>query len=83
MSIIRNHTKVVRLLLQQHEIDINIKTDRGSTALILAAATGNYALVRLLLEHNTIDINAVDDRQQTAHAWAARKGYAKILKLLN
>ncbi|PIG81822.1 hypothetical protein AARAC_011975 [Aspergillus arachidicola] len=83
VSIIRNHTKVVRLLVQQHEIDINIKTDRGSTALILAAATGKYALVRLLLEHTTIDINAVDDRQQTAHAWAARKGYAEILKLLN
>ncbi len=54
----------------------------GSTALMLAANSGNAEIVRLLIERGA-NINASENKKgQTALMWAAAEGHSEIVSLL-
>ena len=53
-------------LLQQPEIDVNVRDDNGGTPLIYASLYGHLEIVELLLKSN-----ANTDIQDTLHGWTA------------
>ncbi len=52
---IHNHFEVVKLLLEQPNIDINAKDANGKTALTLARHFGNKDIVNLLKKHGATE----------------------------
>jgi len=62
----KQNTEEVLELISNPKIDINIKTRRYETPLILAANKGKLDIVRVLLGHKDIDVNATTDRGKTA-----------------
>ena len=56
MAIEKVNTDIVKLLLKNDKIDVNIKCN-NDTPLILAAARGSTEIVELLLSQPNIDIN--------------------------
>lgn len=62
--------------------DINIRTDDGSTALILAARFGHYQLVSMLLKRDGVDVTAADKVKMTAIHYSACNGHYGCLQPL-
>lgn len=64
--------------------NVNLKTQDGNTALMLAAAnpTGGLRLVNYLLSKPQIDVNVTNKLGETALMRAARYGHDEIAKLL-
>ena len=75
-----NHSAIVNRLLAA-EADVNVRNDRGETALHKAAWSANPAIVKLLLEAG-IEVNARERAGETALHRAARSGHSEIVKLL-
>ena len=88
------HVDIVVKLLIEANVDVDIKNDRGNTALILASARGDYiyrgdtrgsgvgkTLVKLLLEAGA-DVNIQNSSGRTALMAASGQGYTKVVKLL-
>ena len=64
-------------------IELNRKDSLyGLTALMWAAALGNFSLCRLLLGHPQINLTATDHFGDTALHYAARNGHSNIVALL-
>jgi TonB family protein len=61
--------------------DVNERTERGQTALMLAAVFGHDHVVALLLSHGA-DVKLKDGLGLTAMEWAERRGFPKITKLI-
>jgi TonB family protein len=61
--------------------DVNESTERGQTALMLAAVFGHDDVVALLLSHGA-DVKLKDGLGLTAMEWAERRGFPKITKLI-
>ena len=77
----KGHEAVVRLLLTISNIDVNIQTNRGDSA--LTVTLGNYPhLASLLLSIDTIDVNLIDDSGFTPLVVASRIGDVECVKLL-
>jgi len=74
--------KVVELLLKHPQIDVNVQTLSGSTALMYATYWGKEKCVELLLNHPGIDVNLQNERGYTALMLAADNGYEKCVELL-
>ena len=70
-----------RKLLEKGNVDINLRNNEGSTALINAAADGHHQCVDLLIKANA-DINLKDKYGRTALMRAARNGRHECIKLL-
>ena len=49
---------ITRMLLEREDIDVNMKTEYGNTALSLAAADGHTGVVKILLERTGILVNS-------------------------
>ncbi|KAL1988820.1 hypothetical protein VTN96DRAFT_7704 [Rasamsonia emersonii] len=62
-------------------VDINEMSDRGWTALSVAASDGNEKMVRLLLD-NGAHVNAVGIRKLTPLHWAAQNGNKEVVQML-
>lgn len=77
----RGHAEIVRLLLEQSGIELNVTGEYGLTPLIAAAKEGYTEVVKLLLEQDGVEPNLKDSRR-AALSWAARGGYAETVKLL-
>ena len=78
----KGYTEFVAILLK-FGLNIDIKNNKGSTPLHLAAANGHANIVKLLIDHES-DIKAVkkyDKRGNTAFHSAAMKGKLGIMKL--
>ena len=82
LATLRKKEAVVKHLLQQRNVDINLKGSKGYSALSLAAATNCKAIIDMLLEQKNLDINATNDNGATALLIAAETGNAEIVKTL-
>ena len=78
LASVNGHHKVVQLLLEEEEIDVNKAFD-GSTALML---TYRIDIAQLLLEKDDININKVDMIGMNALMYAINDGKSEILQLL-
>lgn len=75
------HTKVCELLLEQ-EADLSMRTEDGTTALILAAATGRADLVHLVHSRRPGDINEVNEDGFTPLDIARYYNHAEVVLFL-
>ena len=80
-------TKVVQLLLERcnsEESGLNIKNEKGTTALMSACFNGHNDVVELLLDHSdrNIDLNARNNHGFTAFMLACYKGHKDVVQLL-
>lgn len=79
VAVLLGDAEIVRVLLEQPEVDVNFRDRNGVTALFVAARNGCTEVVREILRHPGVDINAiVDDR--TALQQAAWGGYTDIVR---
>jgi len=62
---------VVKLLLEQGNVDVNSKDSSGRTPLSFAAEWGNETVVKLLLEQGNVDVNSEDSSGRTPLSIAA------------
>jgi uncharacterized protein len=75
-----NDLKQVRKLLDE-DFDINSRTDRGETALMMALSPSHFEVAKLLLERG-IKVNATTTAGATALMMAAARGHMKTVELL-
>ena len=74
---------ILKLLLAQPSIEVNLADDQGKTALHVAAHSGSIDAVKLLLDDKRVDVNCKDNRQITPLIMAAGKPEnIEIFKLL-
>lgn len=64
-----------------HAQEVDLRTDRGATALMLAAGAGRAALVRSLLDAGA-DVNGTNDFGGTALMYASTGGHQAAVDLL-
>lgn len=76
------YESLVKLLLEQKQLDINKKNHRGETALLLAIAKRNLSLVTALLANPMIDRNASNLRNITPLMVAVNVGDNLLVELL-
>lgn len=71
MAVQNKKIEIVKLLLQNSKIDVNIQfksSDEekdGKTALHFAVANEDYEIIKLLLENQSIDVNIKDSQGNT------------------
>jgi len=83
LAVRNNNPVIVRALLQQPEINVNMQDENGMNLLHIAAQQGNVDIARLLLAHPNIFVNAQDANGMNAHAIALQQGHADMVALLN
>ena len=71
LSVVRDHLKVVRALLNYQGVRANIQNNHGSTALIKASFNGHSELVQALLNHDGVYVNIQDDYMPTSRMMMA------------
>lgn len=76
------NAEVVRLLLEQNDIELNLRDCDGQTALVLAAYREHAEVVKLLLGQNRVEPNLKDKYCRTALLCAASNGHGEVIKLL-
>ncbi|OUM67236.1 hypothetical protein PIROE2DRAFT_58917 [Piromyces sp. E2] len=74
--------KIVRMLLKQPNININIRDDKGFTALMRAVQGGHSKMVKLLLEEPGIDVNLKNEDGDSALVNAAVNCHLDIVRML-
>ena len=84
--------EVVRFLLQEPNIDIDILDEnesrakkikeRKGTALHLACENDHKSVVTILLSHSKTNVNSRDNFGATPLHWSCREGHAEIVSLL-
>ena len=75
---------MVKLLLAQHSVDVNIKDNESGTPLMYAALQGDalVEVVKLLLAQDGVDATGVDHEGKGATHYAEEKGHEEIVRLL-
>ena len=73
---------IVKCLLQQTDININLKGSKGYSALCLAATTKCKAIVNMLLERKDLEIDSKNDSGATALIIAAENGRDEMVRSL-
>ena len=68
-----NHVTILRLLLEQPSIDVNVVDKQRVSALHVATQQGNVAAVKLLLADRRLDVNCGDSHHITPLLMAASK----------
>ncbi|CAD6570009.1 MAG: hypothetical protein ASARMPREDX12_003269 [Alectoria sarmentosa] len=70
------HGRIVELLLEREDIDVNIRDERHNmTPLMFAIATGREAVLKILLKHKDIVTDKQYPRGGTALHWASDLGH--------
>jgi ankyrin repeat protein len=76
------HDRIVSLLLAHPDIDVNKKTDGGSTPFLWACCNGETSCVRLLLKDPRVKVNETNNPRCTPVCLAAEYGYLDTVKWL-
>ena len=76
------HTFVIEAFLNRPDIDFNMKTSYGQTALSLAAESGRTNIVALLSSREDVEVNVQDLDGQTALGWATLNGHVNAVSSL-
>ena len=76
------HNSIVKLLLDQPAVDVNMKNDHGRTALHYAAWSNNTEGARMLLLHKDISFNVTNNNGDSALMLAVRKRNEEVLREL-
>jgi len=74
-----NSAEARRLL--ENGVDVNIRANNGTTALMAAASRGDMELVKLLIDYGA-DVNATCDRGATALIDAVHKDHKDVVRTL-
>ena len=74
------YTDIVRLLVI-HGADVNLVSENGTSALMMATREGHFATVLLLLEFRA-NVDQKNDSGATALGWALDTGNSDIAELL-
>ena len=77
-----NYIEIVKLLLTNETINVNLQNSKLDTALILASWHGYIEIVKLLLKIESINVNLHDDDRDTALMCASKYNYIEIAKIL-
>ena len=77
------HVKVVKLLLDNKDIDVNQSPSIGETPLYIASTVGHTAVVKLLLDRDDIDVNTSMINGMTPLKIATKNKHTEIAKLLS
>lgn len=79
-----NEVKIVEILLQQPNILINSKSERGHTPLHLGSVNNSFEAVKVLIENSKgeIDLNSQNVWKETPLHLASSAGRGKIIDLL-
>ncbi|KAJ5749421.1 hypothetical protein N7533_006449 [Penicillium manginii] len=83
IAIENGHTEIAKLLIDRcGGIDVNSPTLLGSTALSVAASSGNLEIVEILLQDERLNCKAENSFGETALQLAAREGNEAIVRAL-
>jgi len=75
------HLNVVRVLIEQYRLPINVQNFDGETALSLAVLSGHYEMTKLLIERGA-NLNMANMRSESPLHQAAAMGYGVLVRLL-
>ena len=76
------YADIVKVLLEQPNVDVNLAQTGGATPLYLATTLGHVEIVRLLLGARGINVNLATSEGATPLMIAAQKGREEVMKLL-
>lgn len=86
-AVFNNNLHIVKRLLNENDIDVNIKTyDKGFTPLLLAIYFRYHKILKLLLGQDNIDVNIRDVNNHTPiilACWSNNKTAIKLLTKRN
>jgi general stress protein 26 len=74
--------EVVRELLQNNNVDVNLQKTDGATALYVASQNGHLEVVRELLQNNNVDVNLQKTDGATALHMASQNGHLEVVREL-
>lgn len=77
----KGYSEIVKLLLDQEKIDVNVVDSFGEPSLIKASEHGHLEIVKLLLQNNA-KVDQINDDEQSALLLAAKRGHPEIVNLL-
>ena len=78
----KNNLGIVRLLLTDERIDVNMSDENGDSLLLLASGAGSVEFVSSLLESPKIKVNKRNDNGDSPLMCAANEGNSVIVDLL-
>jgi ankyrin repeat protein len=79
---LNDNAEMVILLLEQRNLNINLKDNEGQTSLTYAALKNNLDQLILILERTNIEVNSMDIYNWTPLSYAASYSSLEIIKLL-
>ena len=82
LAALHGKEELISCLLQQDDVDVNLKDRTGYSALCLAVTTKNLAIVDLLLHQKGIDVNSSNRNGATALIIAAEYGNDVMVRSL-
>ncbi|KAL3849933.1 hypothetical protein ACJIZ3_011815 [Penstemon smallii] len=74
-------TQICKFLIEDVKVNINAKTDKGDTPLLLAIKTDHLNTAIYLTQHG-VDVNESDFKGKTPLHCASEKGHATLIQLL-
>jgi len=78
----KNYTAIVRMLLAEDSINVNIPNQNGNTALAIAVYENNIEIIQELLKCNNININSLNVQLETPLIAACRMNNYRVAKIL-
>ncbi|OWF48478.1 Transient receptor potential cation channel subfamily A member 1 [Mizuhopecten yessoensis] len=76
-----SNSKVIDILMQASQTELNDMDSDGKTPIMIAAETGNYNTAQALLYHGA-DLSMKDEEYRTATMLATAAGHTKLVRLL-
>ncbi len=79
-----DHIKVAKRLIRNEDVNLDLQTTAGYTALMFAAEKGNEELVKLLIEKGAdLSLTTKDDGHYSARFIAEISGHENIVKIID